>query len=172
MIEIQPLSKQTLTAAIKLADEVFQYQRWQEKASWAFQLSLMHGYLAKLLLRLKGISSCRYWVAVDSQANVIGITGLYIRSEDSKTYWLGWTCVNPEARGERIGSKLVDFAISQAQNSGANYLKLWTSDRPVYVIARQLYEQRGFELVQQAPKKRKQMNFNILYYQLKLNPHS
>ncbi|BAZ08823.1 hypothetical protein NIES4071_06290 [Calothrix sp. NIES-4071] len=168
MIEIKPLSKQTLTAAIKLADEVFQYQRWWTKASWAFQLSLMHGYFPKLLFRLKGISWCRYWVAVDSQANVLGITGLYTKSEDSKTYWLGWTCVKPEARGERIGSKLVDFAISQAQNSGANYLKLWTSDRRVYAIARQLYERRGFSLFQQVPKKRKKMNFNILYYQLKL----
>lgn len=168
MIEIKPLSKQTLTAAIKLADEVFQYQKWWEKASWAFQLSLMHGYFPNLLLRLKGTSWCRYWVAVDSQANVLGITGLYTRTENPKTYWLGWTCVKQQARGEGIGSKLVDFAISQAQNSGANYLKLWTSDRPVYVIARQLYERRGFELVQQIPKKRKQMNFNILYYKLKL----
>ena len=168
MIEIKPLSKQTLTAAIKLADEVFQYQKWWEKASWAFELSLMHGYFPKLLLRLKGTDWCRYWVAVDSQANVLGITGLYTRTENPKTYWLGWTCVKQQARGEGIGSKLVDFAISQAQNSGANYLKLWTSDRPVYVIACQLYERRGFELVQQVPKKRKQMNFNILYYQLKL----
>ncbi len=52
--------------------------------------------------------------------------------------------------------------------AGANYLKVWTSDRPVYVIARQLYERRGFSLFQQVPKKRKQMNLNILYYQLKL----
>jgi GNAT superfamily N-acetyltransferase len=168
MIEIKLLSKSTLTAAIELANEVFQNQRWWQKASWAFQLSLMHGYFPKLLLKLRGTDWCRYWVAVDSQANVLGITGLYTIRGNSKTYWLGWTCVKQQARGERIGSKLVDFAISQAQSSGANYLKLWTSDRPVYEIARQLYERRGFELVQQTPKKHKQMSFNILYYQLKL----
>lgn len=168
MIAIKPLSKQTLTAAIDLADKVFQYQRWWEKASWAFQLSLMHGYFPKLLLGLLGISWCRYWAAVNSQADVLGITGLYTRSGNSETYWLGWTCVNPEARGQGIGAKLVDFAVSQAKNSGANYLKLYTSDLPDYAIARQLYERRGFELVQQVLQKHKQMTFNILYYQLPL----
>ncbi|MHC5822627.1 MAG: GNAT family N-acetyltransferase [Nostoc sp.] len=168
MIEIKPLSKPTLTAAIDLADKVFQYQRWWEKASWIFQLSLMHSYFPKLLLGLLGISWCRYWVAVNSQADVLGITGLYTRSGNSETYWLGWTCVNPEARGQGIGAKLVDFAISQAKNSRANYLKLYTSDLPDYAIARQLYERRGFELVQEVLQKHKQTTFNILYYQLPL----
>ncbi|QIR35486.1 GNAT family N-acetyltransferase [Tolypothrix sp. PCC 7910] len=168
MIEIQPLSKETLTAAIDLANKVFQYQRWWEKASWAFKLSLMHGYLPKLLLGFLGISWCRYWVAVNSQADVLGVTGLYTQRGDAETYWLGWTCVNPEARGQGIGAKLVDFAINQAKNDGANDLKLYTSDLPSNAIARQLYERRGFELVQQVPQQRQQRTFNILYYQLPL----
>jgi ribosomal protein S18 acetylase RimI-like enzyme len=168
MTEIKPLSKQTLTAAIKMADEVFRNQRWWEKASWAFRLSLMHGYIPKLLLRLVGISWCRYWVAVNSQAHVLGITGLYTMPEDSKIYWLGWTCVNPEDRGKKIGSKLVDFAISQARNSGAKCLKLYTLDISDYAFACQLYERQGFELIKKSPKKDKKGNFNVLYYKLLL----
>ncbi|BAY30190.1 hypothetical protein NIES2107_20340 [Nostoc carneum NIES-2107] len=168
MIEIKPLSKETLTATIDLANQVFPYLRWWEQASWNFQLSLMPGYLPKLLLGLLGISWCRYWVAVNSQAEVLGVTGLYSQRGDAETYWLGWTCVNPEARGQGIGAKLVDFAINQAKNSGANNLKLYTSDLPSNAIALQLYERRGFKLVQQVPKKHKQMTFNILYYQLPL----
>jgi GNAT superfamily N-acetyltransferase len=169
MIEIKPLSKQTLTAAINLADKVFLSQRWWEKASWAFQLSLNHSYFSKLLLGLVGIRLCRYWVAVNSQAEVLGITGLYTLRENSETYWLGWTCVAPEARGQGIGAKLIDFAISQAKNnSEANYLKLYTSDLPDFAIARQLYERRGFELIQQVVQKYKQKTFNILYYQLSI----
>jgi GNAT superfamily N-acetyltransferase len=168
MIKIEPLSKQNLRAATKLADEVFQYQRWWEKASWAFQLSLMDGYFPKLLLRLVGMGWCRYWVAVNSDMEVLGITGIYTMLEDSKTYWLGWTGVAPEARGKRIGSKLVDFAISQARNANVNYLKLYTSDIPDYAIACQLYERRGFELINKVATKYKQMTFNTLYYQLSL----
>ncbi|MHC5674831.1 GNAT family N-acetyltransferase [Nostoc sp.] len=168
MIEIKPISKQTLTAAIDLGDKVFQYQRWREKASLVFQLSLMHGYFPKLLLGLLGISWCRYWVAINSLSEVLGITGLYTLRGKSETYWLGWTCVNSKARGQGIGARLVDFAISQAKNSGANYLKLYTSDLTHNAIARQLYERRRFELVQQVLQKHKQTTFNILYYQLPL----
>ncbi len=169
-IAIEPLSPQSLNATISLTDRVFLYQRWWEQAKWAFSLSLMSGFLPRLLLQLIGVDNCRYWVAIDSQTGVVGVTGLYQTPKDKQdAYWLGWTCVDPQTRGQGVGKQLIDFAIAEAKSSGITYLRLYTSDLPDYAIAVKLYERRGFELTSQVTEKYQHISFNILYYQLKLN---
>jgi GNAT superfamily N-acetyltransferase len=168
-IVIEPLSPQTLKTTISLTDKVFLYQRWWEKASWAFSLSLMSGFFPKLLLNLVGVHNCHYWVALNSQQEVIGVTGLYQVPKDAHAYWLGWTCVDPDVRGQGVGKQLINFAIDTAKISGISYLRLYTSDLPDYAIAVQLYERLGFELTSQVKAKHHHMLFNILHYQLNLN---
>lgn len=169
-IVIEPLSEHTLPATIALTDLVFLYQRWWERASWAFSLSLMSGFVPRLLLRLIAVENCRYWVAIDSQTGVVGVTGLYQTPKDKhEAYWLGWTCVDPQTRGQGVGKQLIEFAIEQAKSSGISYLRLYTSDLPDYAIAVKLYERRGFELTNQVKENYQHRSFNILHYQLKLN---
>jgi GNAT superfamily N-acetyltransferase len=168
-IVIEPLSQQTLMPTIALIDRVFPEQMWWEKASWTLSLSLMSGFISKLLLRLMKIDNCYYWVVLNLQKEVIGVTGLYQTPKDKKhAYWLDWTCVDPDIRGKGLGKQLLNFAIDRAKSYRIPYLRLYTSDLPDYAIAIRLYESLGFKLTSQKQEKYNQISSNTLYYQLNL----
>lgn len=57
--------------------------------------------------------------------------------------------VSPQARGLRLGGRLVDEAIGFAASAGFSRMKLWTN-HPL-VAARSIYLARGFELVEEEP---------------------
>jgi len=166
-MQIKPLSQTTLSSAIQLANLVFPRQNVLEKASFAFRLSLMSGWLPKLLLRLMSIDEARYWVALSEDGQAIGVTGLYkyIKDEDD-SLWLGWTCVAPIARGKGIGGKLVDFAIAQAVSESKKFLRLYTSNDPNESAAQHLYERRGLRVV--GEKQLQGSPFKRIYRELSL----
>lgn len=147
-MQIQPLSQTTISSAIQLTNIVFPHQNLLEKASFAFRLSLMSGWLPKLLLRVMSIDEARYWVALSEDVDTLGVTGLYkyIKDEDN-SLWLGWTCVAPTARGKGVGGMLLDFAIAKASNEGKKFLRLYTSNDPNESAAQHLYERRGLRVV-------------------------
>ncbi|CAN1211462.1 GNAT family N-acetyltransferase [Tumidithrix helvetica PCC 7403] len=147
-MQIQPLSLSTLSAAIQLTNQVFPYQRLLESANLAFRLSLMSGWLPKILFRLMSVTEARYWVALNEFGEVIGVTGLYSYIQDKdESLWLGWTCVAPSARGQGIGGQLVDFTIAKAYSEGKKFLRLYTSNHPNEAAAQYLYEHRGLKVV-------------------------
>ena len=57
--------------------------------------------------------------------------------------------VEPHARGEGLGGRLVDAVIARAREINYRALQLWTND--VLIAARRTYIAKGFVLVDEAP---------------------
>jgi len=55
--------------------------------------------------------------------------------------------VHPDARGHRLGTRLVDTCLDFATAAGYRRMRLWTYD--VLAAARAIYLSRGFELVEE-----------------------
>lgn len=166
---IEPLSYETLDKAINLVNQVFPKQNLFENATLAFRFSLnKSSIISQIAFSIVGITEVRYWVAVDDKSKeVIGTTGLYCYKKDqNEAYWLGWTCVDPNARGQGIGGKLVDFYIQKARAEGKKFLRLYTSTHPNQATAQILYEHRGLRLIGES--KIRGTNFKILYRELEL----
>ena len=168
---IEPLSYKTLNQAINLVNKIFPYQRnnLQENASIALTGSLdRNSLLAKFLFDFMKITDVNYWVAMDDNGNkVIGITGLYSYLEDKEeAYWLGYTCVDPDFRGQGIGRELVNLAIAKSRAAGKKFLRLYTSSSPEQANAQILYEKKGFRITGEEDMEKS--NFKMIYRELEL----
>jgi len=135
LINIVPLSVKNLAGAIALIKKVFVYEEDRNVAYMNFIETLQgenHGQ--------------SYWVALDKQNNVIGITGLYLDddfADKESTVWLGWFGVHPQYRRQGIGSALLEFAINEAKQRQYEVMKIYTT---IYVSeAHKLYGKYGFE---------------------------
>ena len=127
-----------------LVDRVFPSQDPAERLFfWAY--ARRGTWLGKAVFWISRIAEVdRIWVSVDEADAVIGTTGLYrYRRDAHEAVWLSWFCVAPEARGRGVGSRLLDFSVEQARETGARYLRLYTSDDPNEADAQRLYESRG-----------------------------
>jgi GNAT superfamily N-acetyltransferase len=69
--------------------------------------------------------------------------------EDDETARLRILLVDPAARGQRLGTRLVDTCLDFARAAGYRRMVLWTN-HPL-VAARQIYLSRGFELIDEPP---------------------
>jgi GNAT superfamily N-acetyltransferase len=72
-----------------------------------------------------------------------------MKSDDPAIAKLRLLYVEPCARGEGLGGRLVDVVIARAREVGYRALTLWTND--VLTAARKIYLSRGFRLVEEAP---------------------
>lgn len=170
-MRIEPLSYNTLDRAINLVNNIFPYQKNQmhENCSITLTGSLnKNSLLYRFICNFMEITDLNYWVAVDDiDDRVIGITGLYSYLNDKEeAYWLGYTCVEPDFRGQGIGGKLVDLAIAKATDAGKKFLRLYTSNSPQQAVAQILYQKKGFRII--AEKNIPQTNFKTIYCELKL----
>jgi GNAT superfamily N-acetyltransferase len=131
--KIVPLSKELIDDAMLLMELVFPFKQDQKDAKWSFGDSLS---------RLN--SNKQYWLAVNSEDKVAGITGLYNDNKDNNIVWLGWFGVHPQHRRHGLGSMLLSFAISKAKERGFSTLKLYSSFDENERASHILYRKYGF----------------------------
>jgi DNA-binding MarR family transcriptional regulator/GNAT superfamily N-acetyltransferase len=87
------------------------------------------------------------WVA-DSGGAVLGSSFL-MKSDDPAVGKLRLLYVEPQARGDGLGARLVDAVIARAREIGYGAIILWTND--ILIAARRIYVAKGFQLVEEAP---------------------
>lgn len=146
-MQIVPMNAETLHKAKALVDSVFPHQSPTERLFfWAWerreQLAVRFG------LAVLGVTDIGdFWLALDEEGAVLGTVGLYrYRKDSDEAAWLNWYCVSPQARGQGVGARLLDFAIDKARESGARYLRLYTGDDGTMAKAQEVYESRGLQV--------------------------
>lgn len=130
---IIPLSKELMNDAMVLMEMVFPYKQDHKNAKWSFASSLS-----------RPNSDKQYWIAVNHEGEIVGITGLYNDNRDKNIAWLGWFGVHPQHRRHGLGSMLLNFAISEATRRGFSVLKLYSSFDENEIAAHCLYRKYGF----------------------------
>ncbi len=105
------------------------------------------------------------WVA-DKGGRIMG--AVFVVEEDAETAKLRMLYVEPEARGEGLGGRLVRQVVDFARGAGYRRLILWTNDN--LAAARRLYEKAGFRLVSEEPHESFGHKLIGQYWELPLNP--
>ena len=121
---------------------------------------------AKRILQFLGVrEQIIYWIAVNEQKNIVGTIGLYSNVNDShEAVWMAYFCVDPQARRQGIGRRLIEHAIEQARALGVPYFRLYTSTLQNESASHALYYEHGFRLV----KTKRTLFYKLLYMQLDL----
>lgn len=87
----------------------------------------------------------RCWIAVDASGRIVG--SVFVIRKSATTAQLRLLYVEPDARGQGLGARMVDACIRFARAKGYRRLMLWTQSH--LDAARAVYVSRGFVLKKQ-----------------------
>jgi GNAT superfamily N-acetyltransferase len=87
------------------------------------------------------------WIAESDAGERVGC--VFCMREDERTARLRILLVDPKARGERLGARLVQTCLDYARSVGYQRMVLWTN-HPL-VAARAIYLAAGFRLTHEEP---------------------
>lgn len=110
------------------------------------------GHVARLVAGLAEIADPdreRAWVAEldDRRVGSIACTA----GDEPDVAQLRVLLLHPDARGQRLGVRLVDTCLEFARSAGYRRIRLWTTD--VLHAARSIYVTAGFRLVKETPQR-------------------
>lgn len=88
----------------------------------------------------------RCWIA---EKGDIRLGSVFVVRVDEHTAKLRMLILAPEARGLKLGARLTDEAIAFARSKGYKKMVLWTN--ACLLVARGIYEKRGFKLTKSEP---------------------
>ncbi|MDI3542315.1 MAG: hypothetical protein PWQ62_1229 [Candidatus Methanomethylophilaceae archaeon] len=119
---LEAMNESPASQAKELVDLVFPHQKPTERLSFRVRSWRDRPPLSRVS-RIFGIHELRdFWVALDEEGRVKGITGLYaMRKDRHESLWLGQYCVHPDERGKGLGSILLSKAEDGARSRGARY---------------------------------------------------
>jgi ribosomal protein S18 acetylase RimI-like enzyme len=141
---IELLSPSRLDAAIELLERVFP---WPDCVPGDALRAIFEPHLFPADLLQRSIFARVCWVAI-FENRLAGTIGLYRKLDDYReALHLGWFCVEPAFRRQGIGRMLLSHAVAQAEQAGADFLRLDTSDWQDERYAQPLYEEFGFTII-------------------------
>jgi len=153
-IRIVELSEENVDETVKLIIEIFDNEssEFDYPRKWLPASLHQDSEEIKELYKKSGTIDVEYYVAIDLNKKVVGVTGYYTRKADYKnTFWLGWFAVSKEYRGTGLARELLDLIIKKAKKAGMKYLKLYTSDDEVERAAQVFYEKVGLKIKSTEP---------------------
>jgi len=145
---IEPLSEAHLAETIHLVHRVFPREASMSDPPGNALKASLHVDEYQELLRERGIRKLAYYTALDETTNqVLGVIGQYEQEGDPPDLvWVGWFCVDPACRGQKVGESLLRWNMQHAKAQGYTLMKLYTSDLPNEQAAQGLYQKLGFEV--------------------------
>ena len=105
----------------------------------------------------------RAWIA---EQNGERVGAVFIVRKSKTTAKLRLLLIEPDARGQGLGRRLVDECIAFARAVGYHKITLWTHD--VLVAARAIYQKAGFRLISSGPNHAFGKKLNTEVWELKL----
>lgn len=143
-LRFERLSATTLNAAIAVANKAFPHDRYNLECPEIEYRAALEPKRYRTELRQLGLDAQQHWI-VRSSDDIVGITGLQHKTgEHPSDRWLGWFCVEENARGYGVGKYVLNWTMNVARNMGCRTLRLWTTDTPNEAHAQVLYDRFGF----------------------------
>ncbi len=143
---IQKLNFFRLREFSNLLSSIFYYE---ETNIHKYYLSILPIWIQIILRFFSHVRYSKYWVALNSRNEIIGIVGIYFRGCDEKdVLWVSWFCVDENYRKKGIGNELLSHVIKYAKERNKKRFKIYTSNLKEENDAQILYEKHNFKIIE------------------------